>query len=104
MDRVLRPHAEYAVAYLDDVIIHIDTWQHIQRMAAVLESLGRAGLTGNPKQCAIGRSEVRYLGYYLGGGQVRPQVEKTEADAACPWPETRGWNWLFGLPDNWRVD
>ncbi|TKS64962.1 Retrovirus-related Pol polyprotein from transposon 412 [Collichthys lucidus] len=74
MDRVLRPHSAYAAAYLDDVIIHSNTWaEHVQQVAAVLESLRQAGLTANPKKCAVGRREVRYLGYHLGGGQVRPQ-------------------------------
>ena len=84
MDRVLRPHAAFAAAYLDDVIIHSDTWaEHVQRVAAVLESLRQAGLTANPRKCAVRRREVRYLGYHLGGGQVRPQVDKTAAIAAC---------------------
>nr|XP_024655059.1 uncharacterized protein LOC112430808 [Maylandia zebra] len=44
MDRVLRPHAAYAAAYLDDVIIHSDTWaEHVLRVAAVLESLRGRG-------------------------------------------------------------
>ena len=90
MDRVLRPHAEYAAAYLDDVIIHSDTWpQHLRRVAAVLESLRRAGLTANPRKCVIGRREVRYLGYHLGGGTVRPQLDKTDAVAACLRPKTK---------------
>ena len=90
MDRVLRPHAAYAAAYLDDVIIHSDSWaEHVRQVAAVLESLRQAGLTANPKKCAVGRREVRYLGYHLGGGQVRPQVDKTAAIAACPGPKTK---------------
>ena len=69
MDRVLRPHAAFAAAYLDDVIIHSNSWaQHMQHVGAVLESLRQAGLTANPKKCAIGRAEVRYLGYHLGSG------------------------------------
>ncbi len=43
-----------------------------------------AGLTANPKKCAIGRVEVRYLGFHLGHGQVRPQIDKTAAIATCP--------------------
>ncbi|KAK5862983.1 hypothetical protein PBY51_000047 [Eleginops maclovinus] len=90
MDRVLRPHSAYAAAYLDDVIIHSETWgQHMQQVGAVLESLRQAGLTANPKKCAVGRREVRYLGYHLGGGQVRPQIEKTAAISACPVPKTK---------------
>lgn len=90
MDRVLRQHAASAAAYLDDVIIHSDTWaEHVQRVAAVLESLSGAGLTANPKKCAVGRREVQYLGYHLGGGQVRPQVEKMAAIASCLCPKTK---------------
>ncbi|XP_059210478.1 uncharacterized protein LOC131989303 [Centropristis striata] len=90
MDRVLRPHVAYAAAYLDDVIIHSTTWaEHVRQVAAVLGSLRQAGLTANPKKCAVGRREVRYLGYHLGGGQVRPQVDKTAAIAACPRPKSK---------------
>ncbi len=48
-----------------------------------------AGLTANPRKCAIGRVEVRYLGFHLGHGQVRPQIDKTAAVAACPSPKTK---------------
>ena len=90
MDRVLRPHAAFAAAYLDDVIIHSDNWaQHLRHVAAVLESLRQAGLTANPKKCTIGRAEVRYLGYHLGRGQVRPLVDKTAAIATCLRPKTK---------------
>ena len=80
----------YAAAYLDDVIIHSDNWaEHMRQVAAVLKSLRQVRLTANLKKCAAGRREVRYLGYHLGGGQVRPQVDKTAAIAACPRPKTK---------------
>ncbi|KAI7813488.1 hypothetical protein IRJ41_018565 [Triplophysa rosa] len=70
MDRVLRPHATYAAAYLDDIIIHSNDWQrHMEHLRAVLRALREAGLTANPKKCAIGRVEVKYLGFHLGHGQ-----------------------------------
>ncbi|XP_037323915.1 uncharacterized protein LOC119215672 [Pungitius pungitius] len=66
------------------------TWaEHVRRVGAVLESLRQAGVTANPGKCAVGRREVRYLGYHLGGGQVPPQVDKTAAIAACPRPKTK---------------
>ncbi|XP_067248999.1 NACHT, LRR and PYD domains-containing protein 3-like isoform X2 [Chanodichthys erythropterus] len=90
MDKVLRPHAAYAAAYLDDIIIFSNDWQrHMQHLRAVLRSLRGAGLTANPKKCAIGRVEVRYLGFHLGYGQVRPQIDKTAAVATCPRPKTK---------------
>jgi len=47
-------------------------------------SLRQEGLTADPGKCAVGRREVRYVGYHFGGGQVRPQVNKNAAIAACP--------------------
>ncbi len=90
MDRILRPHAAYAAAYLDDIIIYSNDWQrHMEHLRAVLRALRGAGLTANPKKCAVGRLEVRYLGFYLGHGQVRPQINKTAAVATCPRPKTK---------------
>ena len=80
IDRVLRPHA---APYLYDVIIPSDTWaENVQWRAKWLGSFRLAGLTANLKKCAGGRRELRYLGYHLGGSQVRPQVDKTAAIAA----------------------
>ncbi len=90
MDKVLRPHSAYAAAYLDDIIIHSNDWlRHMEHLRAVLRALRVAGLTANPRKCAIGRVEVRYLGFHLGHGQVRPQIDKTAAVAACPSPKTK---------------
>lgn len=59
MDRVLRPHAAYPAAYLDDVTIYTDTWaEHVWWVVAILESLRLAELTTNLKKCAVGRREV----------------------------------------------
>ncbi len=55
----------------------------------VLRALRGAGITANTKKCAIGRVEVRYLGFHLGHEQVRPQIDKTAAIAACPRPKTK---------------
>ncbi|XP_067305995.1 uncharacterized protein [Pseudorasbora parva] len=60
--------------------------QHVQ---VVLNSLRGAGLTANLKKCAVVRVEVKYLGFHLGHGQVRPQISKTAAIATCPHPKTK---------------
>ncbi len=98
MDKVLRPHSAYAAAYLDDIIIHSNDWQrHMEHLRAVLRSLREAGLTANPRKCAIGRVEVRYLGFHLGHGQVHPQIDKTQVKAAlCGGPLLHSPN--FDLP------
>ncbi len=83
-------HSAYAAAYLDDIIIHSNDWQrHMEHLHAFLRSLRVAGLMANLRKCAIGRVEVRYLGFHLGHGQVRPQIDKTAAVVACPSPNTK---------------
>ena len=61
----------------------------MQRVAAGIQSLRRAGLTANPKKCVIEWREIQYLGYHLGAGKVRPQVCKTMAVAASSRPRTK---------------
>ncbi len=55
----------------------------------VLRALREAGLTANPKKCVIGWVVVRCLGFHLGHGQVRPQIDKTAAFATCLRPKTK---------------
>lgn len=58
MDRVLHPHAAYTAVYLDDVIIHSSSQvEHMQRVAALVESLTQTGLTVNPKNYAVGLAQ-----------------------------------------------
>lgn len=52
--------------------------------AAVLETLRQAGLTANLKKCAVGRREIQYFEYHLGGSQVRSQAEKMAAIGSRP--------------------
>ncbi len=102
IDKILQPHTAYAAAYLDDIIIYSQDW-HMVHLWEVLRALRGAGLTANPKKCAIGRMEVRYLGFHLGHGQVRPQIDNTAAIATCPRPKTKKEVRQFlGLPGYYR--
>ena len=72
MDQLLRPHQDYAAAYIDDIIIYSPSWDvHVHQLRAVLGELRKAGLTANPAKCRLGREETTYLGYRVGRGTVR---------------------------------
>ena len=76
IDRVLRPHHEYAVTYLDVIIVHSDSWEsHLCRLQAVADALRESGPTANPHKCKLGYAKVEYLGYRIGWGNVKPQEE-----------------------------
>lgn len=90
MDKVLQGCEECSAAYLDDVVIYSRTWEeHLSHLRKVLGKIQSAGLTLNLKKCEWAREEVRYLGYRLGQGKVRPQVDKVEAIRDCPRPRTK---------------
>ncbi|CAM4607152.1 unnamed protein product [Caretta caretta] len=87
MDKLLRPHASYAAAYLDDVVIHIPDWKtHLEKVGAVLDTFRRAGLMVNPVKCTVG---FKYLGYVVGKGLVKPQLNKLEAIQNWPRPSRK---------------
>lgn len=90
MDRVLQPHQSYAAAYLDDVVVHSESWkEHLPRLREVLTVLHQAGLTVNPQKCHLGLSEARYLGYRIGKGLIEPQEETVKAIWEYPRPSTK---------------
>ncbi|MGH0143181.1 UNVERIFIED_CONTAM: hypothetical protein FKN15_019131 [Acipenser sinensis] len=104
MDKVLRPHHQYAAAYIDDVVIFSSTWkEHLDRLAAVLQSLREAGLTVNLGKCAFGKQETQYLGFSMGNGRVKPVASKVQALVDTPVPRTKAQvRSLLGLAGYYR--
>lgn len=65
---------------MDDVIIFSNSWEeHLTHLEETLKRIQEAGLTLNVKKCEWARQETSYLGYHLGNGKLRPQVDKVEA-------------------------
>ncbi|XP_059415131.1 uncharacterized protein LOC132149742 [Carassius carassius] len=90
MDVLLRPHQADAAAYLDDVIIHLETWEdHLERLRRVLTELRWAGLTANPRKCHLAIAEAKYLGYQVGRGLIKPQEKKVAAILSMPRPTSK---------------
>ncbi len=90
MDRVLQGCEDWSAAYLDDVVIHSNSWvEHLQHLQQILKRIEEAGLTLNVSKCEWARQEANYLGYHLGNGQLRPQVDKVEAIRRSPQPKTK---------------
>lgn len=90
MDRVLHGCEHCSAAYLDDVVIFSSSWsEHLQHVSLVLRKIQQAGLTLNPAKCEWAKRETRYLGYLLGRGEVRRQIDRVEATRHCPRPRTK---------------
>ncbi|KAF7646139.1 hypothetical protein LDENG_00192620 [Lucifuga dentata] len=79
MDAVLRGCESFSSAYLDDVVIFSHSWEdHLQHLRQILGHIGKAELTLNVQKCEWARSEAQYLSFQLGGGHIRPLVDKVE--------------------------
>ena len=80
MDQILKPHRQYAAAYIGDIVIHSTDWQtHLSRLEAVLGALREAGLTTNPAKCQVSLEEVDYLRHTVRQGRIKPQEAKVKS-------------------------
>ncbi|KAG1956974.1 gag-pol fusion protein [Pimephales promelas] len=90
MDLVLSGLSDYAAAYLDDIIVYSASWeQHLQHLKQVFHRIQEAGLTINSSKFALAKKETEYLGYVVGKGVIKPQLQKIEAIQNCSLPETK---------------
>ena len=75
MDLLTRDKNDFAAAYLDDLIIFSDTWEHhLRHLISILQQLRRANLTVKPQKCQLGMADTVYLGHIVGRRVVRPEI------------------------------
>ena len=85
MDHILVGMQDFTSAYLDDLIIHSESWEeHVTHLRRVL-----AGLTVKLKKCQLAMSHCSYLGHVVGEGLVRPELSKVEAVKQSQVPTTK---------------
>ena len=90
MDSLLRDLESIAAAYIDDIIIHSETWEeHLIHIKAVLSQLREHKLTVKSIKCKFGMRECEYLGHRVGNGQVKPDPKKIIAVENFPKPMTK---------------
>ena len=92
MDRVLQGHENYmyAAAYLDDLVIHSETWKdHLEHISAVLMALREAGITTKLRKCQFTKAECVYLGHRVGHGKIVPEQSKINTVQRFPVPSTK---------------
>ena len=71
-------------AYLDDVIVHSDTFQEqLFHTKALFVKLSNANLTVNLMKTEFCHAVVEYLAYIVGNGHVRPVFAKENSEFSC---------------------
>ncbi|GFU31178.1 retrovirus-related Pol polyprotein from transposon 297 [Nephila pilipes] len=76
MNRVLKPHSEYAQAYMDDVVILSKTFkEHLVHLKSVISELEKLGLSVRLDKCSFAAKRIKYLGHVIGKGKHGAKVE-----------------------------
>ena len=87
MDIILKPHADYAGAYIDDVIIYSGEWtDHLNHLEQTLAAIQESGLTLKLSKCQFGKPRVKFLGHMVGSGQRSVLPSKVQAIQDLPEP------------------
>ena len=87
MDFLLR-NLSCAMVYLDDIIIFSpNEEQHVQDLKAVFSVLTTAGLKINLGKCAIGKTEIQFLGHVISAQGISPDPSLTQKVRDCPIPK-----------------
>lgn len=90
MDQVV-PSAlrERVFVYLDDLlVVSPDFETHLQILSQVAKCLEEARLTINVDKSRFCFKELRFLGYIVGGGQLKPDPGKVETITRYQYPRT----------------
>ena len=80
LGKVLLPCTEFALNYLNDIMIFSNTWEeHLKHLEAVFKQLEAADLNIKFSKCKFFKTKVYYLGFLLGIKGVQPLPEKVAA-------------------------
>ena len=76
--------------FVDDIIVHTETWEvHVRTLCNLLKRLREAKLTARPSKCVVAVTKVGFLGHILGNGTIQPNPEKVISIQNCKRPVTK---------------
>ncbi len=90
MSKVLRECVDFAVVYIDDILIFSELVEdHVSHCRKVLNAIRCRGLKLKKEKCVWGKSKVEFLGHFIGGGKVAVPESRIEAMKNFIRPVTR---------------
>jgi hypothetical protein len=85
--QVLDGFEDFVDSFVDDLIVFSNSFEeHIDHIDRVFRRLEKAGLNVNRKKCIFAADEVKFLGFVVGNGQIKPDKSKLEAIEKFPRP------------------
>ena len=87
MSVVLQGLGDFAIAYLDDILVFSLTLEdHLQHLDTIFDRLRKHDLKLKLKKCNFLESETNYLGFIIGKDGIKPDPKKVEAIRSLPIP------------------
>ena len=89
MSIVLRGQEDFALAYLDDMLIFSNSiGDHLKHIDRVLSSLQEHNMKLKPSKCEFFEKETQYLGFKISEDGVQPDFDKVKAIESVVTPTT----------------
>ena len=104
MNDVFRPFIDdFAIVYLDDILIFSPLEEHVKHVKQVFDVLVREKLYLKMSKCGFGKTSLVYIGYILGGGELNIDPCKVESIVNNPNPNNVTYIGRFlGASQYWR--
>jgi len=89
MQRVLGPLQGIHIRnYLDDMVVDGKDWaEMLLNLRAVWETIREEQLTLRPSKCSFGAKRIKFSGFIVENGEIRPGAEKVRAIEGYPVPK-----------------
>lgn len=88
MSVVLGGIENFAMTYLDDILVFSETPEHFAHLKQVLGQSRRCGLKLKLSKCQFFRTETKYLGFIISEGGIKPILDKVKVLREMPEPKT----------------
>ena len=73
---------KFVIVYIDDILVYSNSpEEHLHHLKMVLDLLRQHKLFAKPSKCLFNRSELKYLGFVVGHGQLKVDPEKIDVVA-----------------------
>lgn len=88
--RIILRDVPNVVNYLDDILIHTETWdEHVRSLEILFQKLRESGLTARPSKCEVDFTKLEFFGHTLEGGKLGPKQSILDKIQDAPRPETK---------------
>lgn len=105
MNDAFRPFIDkFVIVYLDDILIFSSSLEkHVKHVKQVFAVLQKEKLYLKLCECEFGKTALVYLGYIVGGGQLK--IDPTKIDVIINWPRPQNVTEVrsfLGVVQYWR--